>query len=193
MSCAESCSVPAENSLLRFASEDKTPGEDFLLGRSLSQNRRKTDRAGGSTHYTLIPALQMEVSTSSSDSASLYHVSPPVSNATAGGCTEIRCFPSVFFLISSQVFERSSMRSRSKKKSKGSRLCWSVQARAGALCLEDFLNLSCLLQVEAPYPPSVRGGYPAGTWVRGTARAGCGKRRMLKPISPRSGRNIGSS
>lgn len=70
-------SVPAENSLLRFASEDKTPGEDFLLGRSLSQNRRKTDRGGGSTHYTLIPALQMEVSTSSSDSASLYHVSTP--------------------------------------------------------------------------------------------------------------------
>uniref|UniRef100_A0A674NEB7 Connector enhancer of kinase suppressor of Ras 2 n=1 Tax=Takifugu rubripes TaxID=31033 RepID=A0A674NEB7_TAKRU len=54
-----------ENSLLRFASEDKGPGEDFLLGRSLSQNRRKSDRGGGSTHYTLIPALQMEVSTSS--------------------------------------------------------------------------------------------------------------------------------
>eukprot|EP00066_Takifugu_rubripes_P006462 XP_003971276.1 PREDICTED: connector enhancer of kinase suppressor of ras 2-like [Takifugu rubripes] len=82
-----------ENSLLRFASEDKGPGEDFLLGRSLSQNRRKSDRGGGSTHYTLIPALQMEVSTSSSDSASLYH-----------------------------VFERSSMRSRSKKKSKGTRV-----------------------------------------------------------------------
>lgn len=70
------CGVPAENSLLRFASEDKTPGEDFLLGRSLSQNRRKTERGGSPTHYTLVPALQMEVSTSSSDSASLYHVSP---------------------------------------------------------------------------------------------------------------------
>uniref|UniRef100_A0A4W6FX57 Connector enhancer of kinase suppressor of Ras 2 n=1 Tax=Lates calcarifer TaxID=8187 RepID=A0A4W6FX57_LATCA len=81
-----------ENSLLRFASEDKTPGEDFLLGRSLSQNRRKTERGGSPTHYTLVPALQMEVSlsTSSSDSASLYH-----------------------------VFERSSLLSRSKKKSKG--------------------------------------------------------------------------
>lgn len=77
-------SVPAENSLLRFASEDKGPGEDFLLGRSLSQNRRKSDRGGGSTHYTLIPALQMEVSTSSSDSASLYHVSP-----AAGGCNKV--------------------------------------------------------------------------------------------------------
>uniref|UniRef100_A0A3B4UEP8 Connector enhancer of kinase suppressor of Ras 2 n=1 Tax=Seriola dumerili TaxID=41447 RepID=A0A3B4UEP8_SERDU len=78
-----------ENSLLRFASEDKTPGEDFLLGRSLSQNRRKTERGGSPTHYTLVPALQMEVSlsTSSSDSASLYH-----------------------------VFERSSLLSRSKKK-----------------------------------------------------------------------------
>uniref|UniRef100_A0A8D3AYB2 Connector enhancer of kinase suppressor of ras 2-like n=1 Tax=Scophthalmus maximus TaxID=52904 RepID=A0A8D3AYB2_SCOMX len=83
-----------ENSLLRFASEDKAPAEDFLLGRSMSQNRRKTERGGSPTHYTLIPALQMEVSlsTSSSDSASLYH-----------------------------VFERSSMLSRSKKKSKGRR------------------------------------------------------------------------
>ncbi|XP_028451709.1 connector enhancer of kinase suppressor of ras 2 [Perca flavescens] len=81
-----------ENSLLRFASEDKTPGEDFLLGRSLSQNRWKTERGGSPTQYTLVPALQMEVSlsTSSSDSASLYH-----------------------------VFERSSLMSRSKKKSKG--------------------------------------------------------------------------
>lgn len=70
------CDVPAENSLLRFASEDKTPGEDFLLGRSLSQTRRKIERGGSPTHYTLVPALQMEVSTSSSDSASLYHVSP---------------------------------------------------------------------------------------------------------------------
>ncbi|XP_056910689.1 connector enhancer of kinase suppressor of ras 2-like isoform X3 [Takifugu flavidus] len=89
-----------ENSLLRFASEDKGPGEDFLLGRSLSQNRRKSDRGGGSTHYTLIPALQMEVSTSSSDSASLYH-----------------------------VFERSSMRSRSKKKSKAGSPVSSISKR----------------------------------------------------------------
>uniref|UniRef100_H3D2J6 Connector enhancer of kinase suppressor of Ras 2 n=1 Tax=Tetraodon nigroviridis TaxID=99883 RepID=H3D2J6_TETNG len=97
---AEFCSVPAENSLLRFASEDKTPGEDFLLGRSLSQNRRKSDRGGGSAQYTLIPALQMEVSTSSSDSASLYH-----------------------------VFERSSMRSRSKKKSKAGSPVSSISKR----------------------------------------------------------------
>lgn len=69
--------VTAENSLLRFSSEDKTPGENFLLGRSLSQNRRKAERGGSPTHYTLVPALQMEVSlsTSTSDSASLYHVS----------------------------------------------------------------------------------------------------------------------
>ncbi|XP_076024713.1 connector enhancer of kinase suppressor of ras 2-like [Genypterus blacodes] len=80
-----------ENSLLRFTSEDKGPGEDYLLGRSLSQNRRKSERGSSPNHYTLIPALQMEVSlsTSSSDSASLYH-----------------------------VFERSSLLSRSKK-SKG--------------------------------------------------------------------------
>lgn len=72
--------VPAENSLLRFVSEDKPPGENFLLSRSLSQNRRKTERGSSPTHYTLVPALQMDValSTSSSDSASLYHVSPLV-------------------------------------------------------------------------------------------------------------------
>ncbi|XP_028322913.1 connector enhancer of kinase suppressor of ras 2-like isoform X4 [Gouania willdenowi] len=80
-----------ENSLLRFASEDKSPGEDFLLSRSLSQNRRRTDRGGSPTHYTLVPALSL--SGSSSDTASLYH-----------------------------VFERSSMRSRSKKSKVGSPL-----------------------------------------------------------------------
>uniref|UniRef100_A0A8C6PUC7 Connector enhancer of kinase suppressor of Ras 2 n=1 Tax=Nothobranchius furzeri TaxID=105023 RepID=A0A8C6PUC7_NOTFU len=65
-----------ENSLLRFASEDKPSGENFLLSRSLSQNRRKTERGSSPTQYTHAPALQMEValSTSSSDSASLYHV-----------------------------------------------------------------------------------------------------------------------
>ncbi|XP_029956440.1 connector enhancer of kinase suppressor of ras 2-like isoform X6 [Salarias fasciatus] len=91
-----------ENSLLRFASEDKPGGEDFLLGRSLSQNRRKADRGGSPTHYTLVPALQMEVSlsTSSSDSASLYH-----------------------------VFERSSLLSRSKKKSKGGSPLSSISKR----------------------------------------------------------------
>ncbi|XP_067348480.1 connector enhancer of kinase suppressor of ras 2-like isoform X2 [Channa argus] len=91
-----------ENSLLHFASEDKTPGENFLLGRSLSQNRRKAERGGSPTHYTLVPALQMEVSlsTSSSDSASLYH-----------------------------VFERSSMRSRSKKKSKAASPMSSISKR----------------------------------------------------------------
>ncbi|XP_068572387.1 connector enhancer of kinase suppressor of ras 2-like isoform X6 [Cebidichthys violaceus] len=91
-----------ENSLLRFASEDKNPGEDFLLGRSLSQNRRKTDRGASPTHYTLVPALQMEVSlsTSSSDSASLYH-----------------------------VFERSSLMSRSKKKSKAGSPMSSISKR----------------------------------------------------------------
>lgn len=49
------------------------------------------------------------------------------------------------------------------------------------------------LQLEVPCPQSARGGFPAGTWVRGTVRAGCGKRRMLKPIFLRSGRSTGSS
>ncbi|XP_029925332.1 connector enhancer of kinase suppressor of ras 2-like isoform X2 [Myripristis murdjan] len=82
-----------ENSLLRYTSEDKTPGEEYLLGRSLSQNRKKSEKGGSPVHYTLVPALQMEVSLSpsSSDSASLYH-----------------------------VFERSSMLKRSKKSKAGS-------------------------------------------------------------------------
>ncbi|XP_026037638.1 connector enhancer of kinase suppressor of ras 2-like isoform X6 [Astatotilapia calliptera] len=91
-----------ENSLMHFESEDKTSHEDFLLGRSLSQNRRKTERGASPTHYTLVPALQMEVSrsTSSSDSASLYH-----------------------------VFERSSLLSRSKKKGKAGSPLTSISKR----------------------------------------------------------------
>lgn len=49
------------------------------------------------------------------------------------------------------------------------------------------------LQLEVPCLLSARGGFPAGTWVRGTVRAGCGKRRTLKPIFRRSGRSTGSS
>ncbi|XP_034149274.1 connector enhancer of kinase suppressor of ras 2 isoform X7 [Esox lucius] len=77
-----------ENSLLRYVSqnEDKAMPEEYLTGRS----RKKSDK-GSPAHYALLPALQMEVSmsTSSSDSASLYH-----------------------------MFERSSLLSRSRKKSK---------------------------------------------------------------------------
>uniref|UniRef100_A0A671W3H2 Connector enhancer of kinase suppressor of Ras 2 n=1 Tax=Sparus aurata TaxID=8175 RepID=A0A671W3H2_SPAAU len=89
-----------ENSLLRFASEDKAPGEDFLLGRSLSQNRRKTERGASPTHYTLVPALQMETL---------------INAQYKEGIQELT---SLFFLYL-QVFERSSLLSRSKKKSKG--------------------------------------------------------------------------
>ncbi|XP_029547215.1 connector enhancer of kinase suppressor of ras 2-like isoform X7 [Salmo trutta] len=77
-----------ENSLLRYVSqsEDKAMPEEYLTGRS----RKKSDKSSPA-HYALHPALQMEVSmsTSSSDSASLYH-----------------------------MFERSSLLSRSRKKSK---------------------------------------------------------------------------
>lgn len=55
------------------------------------------------------------------------------------------------------------------------------------------LPACCRLQLEVPCRQSVRGGSPAGTWVRGTVRAGCGKRRMPKPIFHRSGRSTGSS
>uniref|UniRef100_A0A8C7W1U5 Connector enhancer of kinase suppressor of Ras 2b n=1 Tax=Oncorhynchus mykiss TaxID=8022 RepID=A0A8C7W1U5_ONCMY len=81
-----------ENSLLRYVSqsEDKAMPEEYLTGRS----RKKSDKSSPA-HYALHPALQMEVSmsTSSSDSASLYH-----------------------------MFERSSLLSRSRKKSKGGSL-----------------------------------------------------------------------
>lgn len=120
----------------------------------------------------------------------------PMFDATAWGvCTKPPAFHIThhhYFLVSSQVFERSSMRSRSKKKSKGTRVYWGGQAREGVL-FGRFLNFFHHLQLEALCLPSVRGGYPAGTWVRGTVRAGCGKRRMRKPISHRSGRNTGSS
>ncbi|XP_027887978.1 connector enhancer of kinase suppressor of ras 2-like isoform X1 [Xiphophorus couchianus] len=89
-----------ENSLLRFPSEDKPSGENFLLGRSLSQNRRRMERGSSPTHYTLVPALEVAMSTSSSDSASLYH-----------------------------VFERSSMLSRSKKKKQAASPMSSISKR----------------------------------------------------------------
>lgn len=116
------CCVPAENSLMHFESEDKTSHEDFLLGRSLSQNRRKTERGASPTHYTLVPALQMEVSrsTSSSDSASLYHVS--LSCPRKVKSFFVRIHTGIYFMcfvLISQVFERSSLLSRSKKKGKG--------------------------------------------------------------------------
>uniref|UniRef100_A0A8C8MIM5 Connector enhancer of kinase suppressor of Ras 2b n=1 Tax=Oncorhynchus tshawytscha TaxID=74940 RepID=A0A8C8MIM5_ONCTS len=66
------CTPTYENSLLCYVnqSEDKAMPEEYLTGRS----RKKSDK-GSPAHYALLPALQMEVSTSGSDSASLYHVS----------------------------------------------------------------------------------------------------------------------
>ncbi|KAJ3588983.1 hypothetical protein NHX12_009833 [Muraenolepis orangiensis] len=80
-----------ENSLLRYASEDRNQ-EDYMSARSLGHGRRKSDKAASPAHYTLVPALKLDVSlsTSTCDSASLY-----------------------------KVFERSSIRSRSKKKNTG--------------------------------------------------------------------------
>ncbi|XP_061659718.1 connector enhancer of kinase suppressor of ras 2-like [Syngnathoides biaculeatus] len=82
-----------ENWLLRFTGEDNGGGEELGPG----HGRRNPD-----ARYTLIPALQMEVSPSASgsDSTSLYH-----------------------------VLERSSLSSRSKKKSKGGSPAASVSKR----------------------------------------------------------------
>ncbi|XP_029556495.1 connector enhancer of kinase suppressor of ras 2 isoform X2 [Salmo trutta] len=86
-----------ENSLLCYVnqSEDKAMPEEYLTGRS----RKKSDK-GSPAHYALLPALQMEVSTSGSESASLYH-----------------------------MFERSSLRSRSRKKSKAGDSLSSISKR----------------------------------------------------------------
>lgn len=139
----------------------------------------------------------MEVSTSSSDSASLYHVSPGSENRS--GCAQTfshTCMLS-FYFASLQVFERSSLLSRSKKKSKGmsvrlNKSRCGCRVRRVLTCL-PVLSSCCRLQLEVPCRPSVRGGFPAGTWVRATVRAGCGRRRTPKPIFHRSGRSTGSS
>ncbi|XP_072546288.1 connector enhancer of kinase suppressor of ras 2 isoform X4 [Salminus brasiliensis] len=89
-----------ENSMLRYVSEDKVP-EEYLTSRSAKRDtgkrtKKKSEKGGSPAHYTLLPALQMEVlrqesmSTPSSDSTSLYH-----------------------------TFQGSSLLSKSKKKSKG--------------------------------------------------------------------------
>lgn len=213
------CWVPAENSLLRFASEDKTPGEDFLLGRSLSQNRRKTERGSSPTHYTLVPALQMEVSTSSSDSASLYHVSSvclvvwivQFSNyffkklfalllLRMLSLSLFHFFAGIWtFLTAVKVKEEEQRYEHLFKKFYLSAHMYSSPEHEqvfGEDCVLTHLSVlpaCCRLQLEVPCHQSVRGGFPAGTWVRGTVRAGCGKRRMRKPIFHRSGRNTGSS
>ncbi|XP_036380847.1 connector enhancer of kinase suppressor of ras 2-like [Megalops cyprinoides] len=68
-----------DNSLLRYASEDKGPPEEHPTGRSSRRSKRKGDRGGSPGHYALLPSLQMEMlrqessSTPSSDSSSLYH------------------------------------------------------------------------------------------------------------------------
>uniref|UniRef100_A0A4W5NC06 Connector enhancer of kinase suppressor of Ras 2 n=1 Tax=Hucho hucho TaxID=62062 RepID=A0A4W5NC06_9TELE len=71
------CTPTYENSLLCYVnqSEDKAMPEEYLTGRS----RKKSDK-GSPAHYALLPALQMEASTSGSDSASLYHVSDSLSS-----------------------------------------------------------------------------------------------------------------
>ncbi|KAG5268075.1 hypothetical protein AALO_G00207960 [Alosa alosa] len=70
-----------ENTLLRYVGEDKggVP-EEYLTGRSAKRDTGKRAKKGGSpAHYSLLPALQMEVlrqesmSTPSPDSTSLYH------------------------------------------------------------------------------------------------------------------------
>lgn len=71
----------SENSLLRYVSVDKAPSEEHLTGRSSKQSKRKGDRGGSPSHYSQLPSLQMEMlrqeslSTPSSESNSLYHVS----------------------------------------------------------------------------------------------------------------------
>lgn len=216
----EVSSAPAENSLMHFESEDKTSREDFLLGRSLSQNRRKTERGASPTHYTLVPALQMEVSrsTSSSDSASLYHVSLlylwKVKLFFIRISTGIFFMFSFFFLLLFK-FHRCLNAPRcfqdQRKRAKVGYFFFFLSEilHVRSLVLKQpyeqvFHEECCLtpssvllpcwcLQLEVLSLQSANVGFPAGTWVRGTVRAGCGKRKTLKPIFRRSGRSTGSS
>ncbi|XP_026860948.2 connector enhancer of kinase suppressor of ras 2 isoform X2 [Electrophorus electricus] len=97
-----------ENSLLRYAGEDKAGPEEYMIGRSSStrRSRRKTEKGNSPVHYTLVPALQMEmlrqdsVTTPTSDTASVYH-----------------------------TFDRSSVLSRSKKKLRAGSLSASSKRR----------------------------------------------------------------
>ncbi|XP_041923625.1 LOW QUALITY PROTEIN: connector enhancer of kinase suppressor of ras 2 [Alosa sapidissima] len=74
-----------ENTLLRYVGEDKggVP-EEYLTGRSAKRDtgkraKKRGEKGGSPAHYSLLPALQMEVlrqesmSTPSPDSTSLYH------------------------------------------------------------------------------------------------------------------------
>uniref|UniRef100_A0A672T0S1 Connector enhancer of kinase suppressor of Ras 2 n=1 Tax=Sinocyclocheilus grahami TaxID=75366 RepID=A0A672T0S1_SINGR len=77
-----------ENSLLRYVSDEKAAD---LAGRSMKRDtgkrgKKKSEKSGSPTHYTLLPTLQMEVlrqesmNTPNPDSTSLYHVSSMSSN-----------------------------------------------------------------------------------------------------------------
>uniref|UniRef100_A0A673JF65 Connector enhancer of kinase suppressor of ras 2-like n=1 Tax=Sinocyclocheilus rhinocerous TaxID=307959 RepID=A0A673JF65_9TELE len=70
-----------ENSLLRYVSDEKAAD---LAGRSMKRDtgkrgKKKSEKSGSPTHYTLLPTLQMEVlrqesmNTPNPDSTSLYH------------------------------------------------------------------------------------------------------------------------
>ncbi|XP_051532830.1 connector enhancer of kinase suppressor of ras 2-like isoform X2 [Myxocyprinus asiaticus] len=82
-----------ENSLLRYVSEEKAGPEEYHIERRRSKHsRRKSEKGSSPTHYTLVPALQMDMlqqdslGTSTSETSSVY-----------------------------LTFDRSSMLSRSKK------------------------------------------------------------------------------
>lgn len=53
-------------------------------------------------------------------------------------------------------------------------------------------NSSCL-SPQVPSPVPVEGEFHVRTWAMATARAGYGRRRMLKATSPRSGGSTGLS
>ncbi|XP_063062417.1 connector enhancer of kinase suppressor of ras 2 [Engraulis encrasicolus] len=73
-----------DNSLLRYVGEEKGSVEEYLTGRSAKGTGKRgrkgrAEKTGSPSHYSLLPALQMEVmrqesmSTPSPESTSLYH------------------------------------------------------------------------------------------------------------------------
>lgn len=107
----------AENSLLRYVSEDKT--EEFHTGRRSSRrSRRKSEKGGSPAHYALVPTLQMDMlppdslATPTSETSSVYLVRQlhNYSRLSDAAWSDLH---TLFIMF--QTFDRSSVLSRSKK------------------------------------------------------------------------------
>lgn len=102
--------VHTENSMLRYVGEDKAGAEEYVIGRSSSRrSRRKNEKGSSPAHYTLVPALQMDmlrqdsVTTPTSDTSSIYHVSATWSCNCSR--SNLHSFPLISNVLSSAFFD----------------------------------------------------------------------------------------